>query len=191
MLKGRSALHIVDVHSIDASRTTTGPLQRLARARELFEDIDRQTDPGRLLRTHNELLVELTAAKDAAELLGLVHPDADVRSEAEGTAAEASSLETALAQHGGLYEALGRADEDDSATGRVVALVRRDMRRAGVELDAGGRERVRNLRAELKAIGQRFLGTLRDDVRRVVVRLRISTACRPTTFRRTPPRTDL
>src|SRR5687768_16270641 len=98
----------------------------------------------------NDLALELATAGSECGLLSEVHRYVDTRSAAEEIVREVSKFATELGQHRGLYDALGALDEAslDHLERRLVFLQRRDMKRSGVELPDGERERVRELREE-------------------------------------------
>ena len=145
---------------------------RLDAARAHLARIESASAPfteANVLQPLNDLTVELANVGSECSLLSEVHPDEDARKAAEEMVREASRFQTELLQNRALYAALRAIDE--AALGeqakRVATLVRRDMRRTGMELDDAGRARVKVLREELVTIGQEFSRNIRDDVRSV------------------------
>ncbi|MDQ3401370.1 MAG: Zn-dependent oligopeptidase [Chloroflexota bacterium] len=124
------------------------------------------SDKTAILGTLNDLGLELATSGAECGLLSEVHPDAAVRAAAEEIVREVTRFATELQQHRGLYEVLGGLDERslDDLERRLVFLQRRDMKRSGVGLGEQERQRVRDLRQELVAIGQAFARNIRDDV---------------------------
>ncbi len=157
--------------------TTAGALtdqgeRRLQTARKLLRQIEEARPPfvrETVLEPLNDLLLEVTDVSTEGGLLAEVHPEADVRGAAEGLARAADDFQTELSLNRPLYHALNALDLDalDLMARRVVELVCRDMRRAGVELGPAEQERVRALRGELVRIGQDFSRNIRDDVRAI------------------------
>jgi thimet oligopeptidase len=117
----------------------------------------------------NAALIELRNVRDECELLAEVHPAAEVRSVAERFGREVTRGETELHQDHGLYEALGDIDAAtlDPLALRMLELTRRDMRRAGVELEDAYVDQARMLRDQIVALEQTFSRNIRDDVRYV------------------------
>lgn len=139
---------------------------------ELLGRVDRAGPPFtvvNLLEPLNEIQLVLANLGTECGLLEEVHPELAVREAAEGARRELVPYQMRLTQHRGVYDALGRMDAAalDAHARRVVTLLRRDMRRAGVELDDAARERVRELREDLVRLGQEFARNIRDDVRGV------------------------
>lgn len=140
----------------------------------LFGELERTGAPfgvANLLEPLNEIQLVLANLGTECGLLEEVHPELAVREAAEAARRELVPYQMRLAQHRSVYDALGRLDPDalDAPSDRVVTLLRRDMRRAGVELDDAARERVRELREELVRLGQEFARNIRDDVRSIAV----------------------
>ncbi|MGH2449941.1 MAG: M3 family metallopeptidase [Candidatus Limnocylindria bacterium] len=151
-----------------AARSAAG----IAAAREQLGGIERAAAPfgaGNVLEPLNDLQLALTNVATECGLLSEVHPDLSVRETAEARVREVVAFNTALLQNERLYRALGSIPPPalDPVARRAVELLRRDMRRAGIELDEAGRERVRALRDELVEIEQEFSRNIRDDVRHV------------------------
>lgn len=149
-----------------AAELTDRNRRRIARARELLDGLGSGAGRDTVLGTLNDLGVEVASASAECALLSEVHPDAAVRASAEEIVREASAFATELQQHRGVYDALGALDEGslDELERRLVFVQRRDMKRAGVELEESERARVRDLRQELVAITQAFARNIRDDV---------------------------
>ncbi len=179
-----------------ASEVTSRNRARLDAARAHLGRIERATAPfteTSVLQPLNELAVELSNVGSECGLLSEVHPEEDSRKAAEEMVREASRFQTELLQHRALYAALGSIDEAalDEQGRRVVMLVRRDMRRAGMELDDAGRLRVRELREELVTIGQEFSRNIRDDVRGIEIESADELAGMPADYVAAhPPRDD-
>ena len=159
-----------DPYSADALALRSA--RHIERAGELRVAAGQAPQPrteANVLSPLNGALIELRNVRDECELLAEVHPAADVRSIAERFAREVASAETELHQDRGLYEALGDIDADalDPLAQRTLELTRRDMRRAGVELDDARVEQAHTLRDQIVALEQTFSRNIRDDVRYV------------------------
>ncbi|HET8569472.1 MAG TPA: M3 family metallopeptidase [Candidatus Limnocylindria bacterium] len=145
---------------------------RLGRARDHLRRIEALPKGSRdVLEALNDLALEVSTLGAECGLLSEVHPEKATREAAEELVREATKFNTELMQHRGLYEALGALDAAGlgAIEKRVVDLTRRDMRRAGIELDEKGRERVKALRQELVEITQEFSRNIRDDVRSIEI----------------------
>jgi thimet oligopeptidase len=112
-----------------------------------------------VLRAYDRLLLPLNGVEGRVGLFVSAHPDAAVREACEGLEREIAELRTRLALDRKLYERLAGLDPDelpDAPARRLLAQVRRDFRRSGVDRDEPTRARVRALQEELVAIGQEF-----------------------------------
>ncbi len=107
-----------------------------------------------------------------ASLLANVHPDEEVRSQAEAAEQDAQRLQTELSLDRELYEVLAGVDvaELTPVAARLVEKSLLDFRRAGVDRDEPTRERVRALSERATTLGQLFSKNIRDGV----VRLRVA-----------------
>lgn len=160
--------------SARAAELTERNRARLAQAKELSERFHTVPPPctaENVLAPYNDLSAVLAEAGAETGLLSEVHPDQAVREAADAIVRELSELRSVLGQDRALYDALGALDTGtlEPLARRVVELSRRDMRRAGVELDLGTKARVRAVRAELVEIEQEFSRNIRDDVREVAL----------------------
>jgi thimet oligopeptidase len=142
---------------------------RIERAKALLAAFSGPVPGDRVLELYNEIALESANARLEAQLLSLVHPVEAVRTAAEKIGQEVASLQNEIEQHAGLYAALERVHAADPLEQRVLDLVRRDMRRAGVALGQEERDEVRTLRAQLVELGQRFARNIRDDVRAIEI----------------------
>ncbi len=107
-----------------------------------------------------------------ASLCRSVHPDGEMQAAAEQAELAASQLESELQLDPLLFAAIdGLASEglaEDAAY--LLAKVRRDFRRAGVDRSDEVRQRITALRDELLRIGQEFDRNIRDDRKTIAVR---------------------
>ena len=146
---------------------------QLATARALVAAIKDTppTDAARLLADWNEVLIALSNAMSAASLISQVHPQEELRSQAEIAEQEGNTLSTDLGLDRDLFEIFAAADPTglDDAAARVLRLTLRDFRRAGVDQDEPTRARLRELGDRELVVDQEFGKNTRDDVRSISV----------------------
>jgi thimet oligopeptidase len=128
------------------------------------------SDRASVLEPFNDAWLLATTVALEAGLMKEVHPDRGVRSAAEAIGIDVARFHTRMSHSRPLYDALARVDAADALERRLIDVVRRDMRLAGVELDDAGRGRVLAMREELTKLGQDFNRNQRDDVRSVELR---------------------
>ncbi len=146
---------------------------QLARARALVAVI-KDTHPAAadtLLGGWNEVSIALGNAMSAASLISQVHPQEELRSQAETAEQEGHKLSTDLALDRDLFEIFAAADPTglDEGAARVLRLALRDFRRAGVDQDEPTRARLRELSDRELVVDQEFGKNTRDDVRSISV----------------------
>ena len=128
------------------------------------------SDRASVLEPFNEAWLLATTVALEAGLMKEVHPDKAVRSAAENIGLEVSRFHTRMGHSRPLYDALARVQPADAGERRLIEVVRRDMKLAGVELDEKGRTRVLAMREKLTKLGQDFQRNHRDDVKVVELR---------------------
>ncbi len=138
----------------------------------LLQAIEGVTVPftaGHVLELLNEIHIVLANLESQCTLLREVHPEPAMREAAEAQLRAMVPHQTRLLQHRHLYDLLTgiEAASLDPVARRFVSMVRRDMRRAGVDLEGPQRDRVRALREDLEQLGQAFARNIRDDVRSI------------------------
>jgi len=146
---------------------------QLARARALVAVI-KDTHPAAadtLLADWNEVSIAMGNAMSAASLISQVHPQEELRSQAETAEQEGHKLSTDLALDRDLFEIFVAADPTglDEGAARVLHLALRDFRRAGVDQDEPTRARLRELSDRELVVDQEFGKNTRDDVRSISV----------------------
>lgn len=144
----------------------------LSTARSIFEtlkSLDTRPNGIDILHLYNEMLRAAEQASASANLLSNVHPDAELRAEAEKMEQAISKFYTEVSLSTELYAALSEISPDgfDDAARRFHKNLLRDFRRSGVDKDAETRVRVAKLVEELVMIGQDFGRNIREDVRSV------------------------
>jgi thimet oligopeptidase len=120
----------------------------------------------------NELNVALSNASAACSLLSQVHPDAELRSQAEAAEQEVDKFATDLSLDRDLYDVLAGinpAGLDDEAL-RLLDRTLRDFKRAGVDRDESTRQRLREIAERETALTQEFSKNIREDVHSVALR---------------------
>lgn len=127
--------------------------------------------PDEALSLWNRLHIELANAFAVASVLAQVHPDEDVRTQAEQIEVEASRFETELMLDAEVFSALSAPPTGhlDAGGRRVLEQSLRDFRRAGVDRDEETRDRLRALQQREVELGQAFSRGIRDDKRTTTV----------------------
>ncbi len=117
------------------------------------------------LYTYNDILTHLDAAMSFASLLSQVHPDEQIRKDAETCEQKGSSFATDLSLNREVFEALklGEQASLDADAKRLLEHALRDFKRSGVDKDEPTREAIKRLREELVTIGQQFGQNIRDE----------------------------
>ena len=144
----------------------------LARATALLAQLEATAAPftvATVLAPLNELHVALSNITAEAGIYTAMHPDKAVRDTAERMQRESIDLGQRALQSSAIYAALAAVRTDDALDERFVALVRQDMKRAGVELSAADRSRARELRSTLTKLGQDHARNIRDDTRHITL----------------------
>ena len=120
-----------------------------------------------LLDAYDEAVAALKNAADRMSLISVTHPDPAMRDAAEAAKQKIDKVRTEISLDRGVYEALRGLDlsSADAPTRPYVSVILRDFRRAGVDRDEATRQRVRELRDELVALGQDFTRNIRSDTR--------------------------
>ncbi|UMG94290.1 M3 family metallopeptidase [Nocardioides sp. TF02-7] len=138
--------------------------------------VDRlRTDPPadalHVLRTWDRATGHLGNVAALGSLLGNVHPDQAVRDLADAAEQDAQRLSTEWSLDRRLFEVFDGLDPaglDEEAT-RLLAKVRKDFRRSGVDRDEETRARITAVRQRITELDQEFGKVVRDDVRTVRV----------------------
>ncbi|TYL55329.1 Zn-dependent oligopeptidase [Nocardioides sp. BGMRC 2183] len=148
----------------------------LAAAEELVEQVRSQSDaadPRATLQLWDRAAGHLGNAAAMGSLIGNVHPDAEVRDLAEAAEQDAQRIATRWSLDRGLYDVFAGLDTGELAgdplAERMLAKVRNDFRRSGVDRDDATRERIAAINERLTELDQEFSKVIRDDVRTVRV----------------------
>jgi len=126
-------------------------------------------DVPRVLETYDEASAELDTIGNIAEVVFNAHPDAATRAAGERCTVQVSALGSEITLDRGLYDVLAALDlsQKDAATRFWIAEDLSDFRRAGVNRDDATRARVKALRDEITALGNRFESNINEDATRV------------------------
>ena len=150
-------------------RATSG----LGQARELIVRLksERPEDALAALELHDGAMLHLGNVAAMGSLLSNVHPDAAVREAAEQAEVEVMREITALGLDRELHEIFSGLDDAglDAEASRLLARIRRDFTRAGVDRDDETRERITAIQERLTELDQEFSRQLREDVRTIRV----------------------
>lgn len=147
----------------------------LARATELVDGLraGAPADPVAVLRQWDRAGGHLGNVAAAGSLFGNVHPSEEVRELADNAEQEASRVATRWSLDRELYDVFAAIDDsavaDDPLAARLLAKVRADFRRSGVDKDEPTRDRISAIRERITELDQEFSRVIRDDVRTIRV----------------------
>lgn len=146
----------------------------LSEGRDQFQALETSAQPHTIesvLRPLDQLFTHINNTLGLAYLLNNVHPLESVQDAADTCVQELSSLLTDIGLSRPLYERLTSVDTSgaDPQTVRFQSRLVREFKRAGVDLNAENREKVRDLNERITELGQQFSKNIRSDVRTVVL----------------------
>ena len=123
------------------------------------------------LEKFNDIARHLNNAGNWAHLHAEVHPDAKIREAARTCEQEVQKFANGLLLDLRLYTAIKSVDIStaDAPTKRFVTVTLADFKRAGVELDDNGRNRIKQIDEEITKLGQQFTKNVADDVRKIEI----------------------
>jgi len=124
------------------------------------------------LQPFNEATRHLNNAGEWAQLHAEVHPDAKIREVARTCAQDVQKYSSELMLDKRIYDFIKSVDVNlaDAQTKRFVMTTLRDFRRAGVELDDAGRNRIKEIDQEIIKLGQQFTQNVSEDVRTIDIK---------------------
>lgn len=141
--------------------------EHLESAGELKEKIIKSDSKSLLqtLNTYNDVLTHLDSAMSQAGLFSQVHPDKEIRDNAEKCEQEVSRFITELSLDKDLYNILNNTNPNglDKEAKRLLDHTLRDFRRSGVDQSDEVRNKIKDLKAQLVSLGQEFSQNIRDD----------------------------
>lgn len=119
----------------------------------------------------NQVWRHLSNSGNWAHLHAEVHPDPKLREAGRTCEQEVRSFASALMLDTRIYTAIKSVDTNlaDAVTKRFVTTTLREFRRAGVELDDKGRERIKQIDDEITKLGQQFSKNIAEDVRSIEI----------------------
>ncbi|GAA4668820.1 M3 family metallopeptidase [Nocardioides nanhaiensis] len=123
------------------------------------------------LESYDRAVQHLGEVAAMGSLFSNVHPDAGVRAAAEEAESQVMRVLTELGLDRELFEVVAGLDGAglDDAAARLLAHVRRDFTRSGVDRDDATRARITAVRERLTELDQEFSRQLREDVRSIRV----------------------
>jgi thimet oligopeptidase len=131
----------------------------------LIEFTDNDNGNG-ALKLYNEILIVLGNALNEASLLAQVHPEQQIRTDAEICEAEGSKFLTDLSLDESVYQAILVTDRTslDSLGIRMLEHSLRDFRHTGVDQNDSIRAEIKNIKEKLVNISQQFGQNISNDV---------------------------
>ncbi|MBU2695341.1 M3 family metallopeptidase [Pimelobacter sp. 30-1] len=147
----------------------------LARATALVDDLRASppADPFAVLRQWDRAAGHLGNVAALGSLFGNVHPGSEVRDLGDAAEQEAERVATAWGLDRALYDVFAALDDSavaaDPVAARLLAKVRNDFRRSGVDKDEATRTRIAQVRERITELDQEFSRVTRDDVRTIRV----------------------
>ncbi|WP_418060928.1 M3 family metallopeptidase [Pimelobacter simplex] len=147
----------------------------LARATALVDDLraNPPADPFAVLRQWDRAAGHLGNVAALGSLFGNVHPGSEVRDLGDAAEQEAERVATAWGLDRALYDVFAALDDSavaaDPVAARLLAKVRNDFRRSGVDKDEATRTRIAQVRERITELDQEFSRVTRDDVRTIRV----------------------
>jgi thimet oligopeptidase len=160
-----------DLTSADAATLEAACTQHLASVRQKLAALRATPRPvasrdvARVLEAYDEVNGELDTLGGTADVVFNAHPEATTRAAGEQCNLKAAALGTEITLDRGLYDVLASLDlsRQDAATRFWIAQDLADFRRAGVNRDDATRARVKTLRDEITALGNRFSSNINED----------------------------
>ncbi|HTL33852.1 MAG TPA: M3 family metallopeptidase [Kofleriaceae bacterium] len=124
------------------------------------------------LEVYNQLSIQLNNAAYWAHLATDVNPDPKIREAGRVCEQDVTKFVANLLLDNRVYTAIKSVDISlaDANTKRFVTQTLRDFKRAGVELDDSGRNRMKQIEDELTKLGQEFSKNIDEDVRKIDVK---------------------
>lgn len=158
----------------DAEALAANCADNLAATRQRFEALEQLEQPytrETVLIPVDRLLSAINNHTGMVFLLNNVHPDPALQAAADTCVQDFSELQTDIGLSRPLYLRIRDTDvsDADAQTRRFRATLLRDFRRFGVDLEADGRDRVRELNKRIIGLGQDFSKNIRSDVRQIAV----------------------
>ncbi|ORX40164.1 thimet oligopeptidase [Kockovaella imperatae] len=132
-----------------------------------------QKDPEAILESLNAFWVLVLAGVGDATLFGSVHPDEDVREEAQKSETEFKKLITELGMSKSAYEAVNASQTSgriqDDITHFWMDKMLKEYRREGVDKDDATKETIKRIKEEIDSLKTQFDKNLAQDSREIFV----------------------
>lgn len=145
----------------------------LTSARELVAELKASppAEATEVLRVWDRAAGHLGNVDAVGSLFANVHPAVAVREIGDAAEVEAQKLATEWSLDRGLYDVFAdlSADGLDDQAARLLAKVREDFRRSGVDRDEATRTRIAEIRQRMTELDQEFSRVIREDVRSIRV----------------------
>src|SRR5438034_5901080 len=147
---------------------------RLAEAQQRVDRLLAATGPRTIentLRPYDDMQIVLDDVLGPATVLFAVHPDEGMRRAASEASRRARAMGEDLGLNRALYDALSAIDVSraDAATKYYMQRELHDFHSNGVDRDQPTRERIKQLRSDLAAGQQQFLGNIRANTSQITV----------------------
>ncbi len=148
-----------------------GPIAQAQQSVDAILAVSGVRNADNTLEPFNEVSRHHNNAGNWAHLHSEVNPDPKIREAGRTCEQAVQTFASDLLLDLRVYTAIKGVDISlaDANTKRFVASTLRDFRRAGVELDDAGRERIKQIDNEVTALGQQFMKNIADDVRYIEV----------------------
>ena len=123
------------------------------------------------LKLYDQAQFHLAIASNEVGVLFEVHPQSEVRDQAQKLSQSISAEAVALGLNHDVYQALSEVDlsNADAVTKHYVDRILLEYRLGGVDKDAATRETVRRLADQISEIGLKFSRNIQDDVRKIKI----------------------
>ncbi len=134
-------------------------------------DAKRQYARDELLQAINQLDLLLDQQMSYASLYANVHPNADLRNQAEFCEQQFVALISDISLARPLYDKLAALDISDlnALDQRFVTRMLRDFKRSGVDKDDATRARIKQLQEDINQVGQTFDKNIREGSRTLLL----------------------
>lgn len=138
---------------------------KLANAKALKERLTTKDNFSSILNIYNDIFIEIDASINQASLLSQVHPQKNIRKDAEICEQEIANFVTEISLDKKVYESLTQVKDEKLSLEekRMLTHTLREFRRAGVDKDDIIRQQIKTIKADLVTIGQQFGQNIRED----------------------------
>lgn len=156
---------------LDANEVSQAAERALARAKELLAEIEavplESADTKTILDAWDDTAIVLEDAFGPISLLNSVHPDKDVRDACDVALVQESSFLTSVFQNEGFYQRVLKIAPKSIAERELRKHLIEAFEDSGVSLEAGKRERFKDISERLTELGQEFARNIRENETRL------------------------